>query len=99
MSEDRMLLISTHQVHDVESLLDHLLILDQSRILLNQSVSEVTARYSFGYRPLGTMDEGILYAEPALQGNAVITHRDPHEAETPLNLELLFNAMTKGIIQ
>ena len=33
MTEERTLIISTHQVHDVESLLDHILILSQQKLL------------------------------------------------------------------
>lgn len=36
MTDDRTLIISTHQVHDVESLLDHVVIMDNSRVLLNR---------------------------------------------------------------
>ena len=39
MSGDRTLIISTHQVHDVESLLDHILILSPQKLLLNASVA------------------------------------------------------------
>ena len=37
MTEDRTLIISTHQVHDVESLLDHIIIMNQSQLLLDAS--------------------------------------------------------------
>ena len=44
MSEDRTLIISTHQVHDVESLLDHILILSQQKLLLDAPVADTTFR-------------------------------------------------------
>ncbi|MBR5085055.1 MAG: ATP-binding cassette domain-containing protein [Prevotella sp.] len=94
MTDDRTLIISTHQVHDVESLLDHILILSQSQLLLDASVGDICDRYSFEYRAPGTTDDDILYSEPSVQGNAVIAHRQEGMAETPLNLELLFNAIT-----
>ena len=40
------------------------------------------------------MDADVLYAEPTLQGNAVIAHRREGDAETQVNLELLFNYKT-----
>ena len=94
MSDDRILIISTHQVHDVEALLDHILMLSQRELLLNASVQEITEKYIFEYRQPDQMD-GVLYAEPTLQGNAVIAHRQEGQAETQLNLELLFNAVAK----
>ena len=97
MADDRTLIISTHQVHDVESLLDHILILDEQRLLLDSSVADLTARYWFGYLSPSETDSRVLYAEPTLQGNASMRLRETSEVETPLNLELLFNAVTKGI--
>ena len=96
MSEDRTLIISTHQVHDVESLLDHILILSRSRLLLNASVSDLCEQYSFEYRAAGEPMDDALYSEPSMQGNAVIARRTPGMGETQLNLELLFNAVTLG---
>jgi ABC-2 type transport system ATP-binding protein len=94
MSDDQTVVISTHQVHDVEALLDHILMLSQRELLLNASVQEITEKYVFEYRMPDQMD-GVLYAEPTLQGNAVMALRQEGQAETQLNLELLFNAVTK----
>ena len=93
MTDDHTLIISTHQVHDVESLLDHILILNQKRLLLDASVGDICERYSFEYRTPGTATDDVLYSEPSVQGNAVISPRTPDMPETPLNLELLFNAV------
>jgi ABC-2 type transport system ATP-binding protein len=97
MSGDRTLIISTHQVHDVESLLDHILILSPQKLLLNASVAEIQEKYTFEYRTPAEMDD-VLYAEPSLQGNAVIAPRKADSPETQVNLELLFNAVTQGRI-
>ena len=97
MSGDRTLIISTHQVHDVESLLDHILILSQQKLLLDASVAEIQEKYTFEYRTPNDMDD-VLYAEPSLQGNAVIAPRKEDSPETQVNLELLFNAVTQGKI-
>ena len=99
MNDDRLVIISTHQVHDVEQLLDHILMLDQRSLLLNASTQEITERYSFDYRLPQQMDDTVLYAEPTLQGNAVIAKRNAGDPETQVNLELLFNAVTKGLVK
>ncbi len=80
MTEERTVIISTHQVHDVEQMLDHMDIQDQ---------------YTFEYRTPQQMDDSVLYAEPTLQGNAVICKRQEGAAETQVNLELLFNYKTQ----
>ena len=97
MSGDRTLIISTHQVHDVEALLDHILILSPQKLLLNASVAEIQEKYTFEYRTPDDMADA-LYAEPSLQGNAVIAPRKEGSAETQVNLELLFNAVNEGKI-
>lgn len=96
MSDDRILLISTHQVHDVESLLDHILILSQNRLLCDSSVSDVLSRYQFDYRMPSEMDDSVIYSEPTMHGNAVMVRRNDGDGETSLNLELFFNAVTNN---
>ncbi len=96
MTDERTLIISTHQVHDIESLLDHIVIMNQSQLLLDASVSDICEKYSFKYRNPAEMDDNVLYAEPTLQGNAVIAQRKEGDDETQMNLELLFNAVING---
>ena len=40
MNPGKTIIISTHQVHDVEHLLDSVVIIDRNRVLLNQSLAE-----------------------------------------------------------
>ena len=98
MSEEQTIIISTHQVHDVEALLDHILMLNQRELMLDASMQEIMERYVFEYRMPNQMD-GVIYAEPSLQGNAVMAARKEGDAETQVNLELLFNAVTKGLLK
>lgn len=95
MSDDRTIIISTHQVHDVETLLDHILILSENRILLDASTADICEQYCFELRPANEMDDSVIYAEPTLQGNAVVARRKEGQAETPINLELLFSAVAE----
>ena len=99
MTDDRLIIVSTHQVHDVEQLLDHVLILSEEGMQLNASVADITDKYVFEVRPSGQLDDTIIYAEPSLQGNIVMARRNPDDAETVVNLELLFNAVTKGLVK
>lgn len=95
MTDNRTLIISTHQVHDIEPLLDHVVILSQTKMLLNASMTEIADKYRFDFRQPQDMDESVLYAEPTLQGNAVITYRQEGEPETPINIEILFNYLNR----
>lgn len=91
IGEDRTLIISTHQVRDVEMLLDRLLLLNGSRLLLDASVAEVCAALAFEQRPASAPTDDALYVMPALQGNAVVCPANGED--TQLDLELLFNAL------
>lgn len=92
MQDDRTVVISTHQVRDVDVLLDHITMIDQSRLVLNASTADICDALAFDLQPIGEPVDDALYVEPSLQGNAVIRCNDDHR-DTPLNLELLFNAM------
>ena len=99
MSEERTIIISTHQVHDIEFLLDHIIIIDNDRLLLNASTDEITDKFTFEYRIPGSSMEGVIYQEPTLQGNATMAYRKSTDPETNLNLELLFNATVNGLFK
>ena len=88
MSDDKLMLISTHQVRDISEILDHVTIIDQSRVLLNASIAEVTKRLAF--RPMQEGDQP-LFVQPSVMGALVVVPAQPDE-ETAVDLEMLFNA-------
>ena len=95
MTDDRTIVISTHQVHDVEQLLDHVLILGDNKLLMDKTIADISDEYVFEYRDASNMS-GVIYSEPSLQGNAAIAKRNGRSAETQVNLELLYNAVNAG---
>ena len=88
IDDNQTVIISTHQVRDLESLIDTVLILDQRQILLNKTLNEIGEKLYFG--PL-LPEEKALYSEPTPQGTIGVTARDGKE-ETVVSLELLFDA-------
>ena len=88
MTDDKMMLISTHQVRDISEILDHVTILDQSRVLLNASITDVMSRLAF--RPMKEGDQP-LFVQPSVMGSLVVVPAQPDE-ETAVDLEMLFNA-------
>ena len=88
IDDNQTVIISTHQVRDLENLIDTVLILDQRQILLNKTLNEIGEKLYFG--PL-LPEEKALYSEPTSQGTIGVTARDGKE-ETAVSLELLFNA-------
>ena len=92
MSDDKAVIISTHQVRDIDSLLDHVLIMDGSKLLLNESVSTICEKLYFAEQGMNEPTEGALYVQPSVQGNSVILPNEYGE-DSKMNLEILFNAM------
>ena len=92
MTDERTIIISTHQVHDVEAVLDHVVIMSENGILLNKSTEDICREYVFEERTVDDMADA-LYAEPSPRGNIVMAKRGTRP-ETQINLEVLFNAVT-----
>lgn len=88
IDDNQTVIISTHQVRDLENLIDTVLILDQRQTLLNKTLNEIGEKLYFG--PL-LPEEKALYSEPTPQGTIGVTAREDKE-ETAVSLELLFNA-------
>jgi ABC-2 type transport system ATP-binding protein len=94
LNEDRCVIISTHQVRDLDSLIDTILVLDDHRIVVNHSVDELTEKLLFGvYEDTGGMN--VLYAEESLRGRHVILENIAGKY-SKMDLELFFNGITTG---
>lgn len=91
MSDERTIVISTHQVRDIDKVLDHVLIIDNSRILLDASTSDICDKFMFVESDDRTLAAQALYTLPSIQGNYLMLPNTDGE-ETELNLELLFGA-------
>ena len=88
MTDDKLILISTHQVRDISDILDHVVIIDQSKVLLNAGIAEVMDRVAF--RPLREGDQPIFVLQSPM-GSLGAVPAQPGE-ETAVDLEMLFNA-------
>ena len=92
MTDEKAVIISTHQVRDIDSLLDHVLIMDGSKLLLDESVSAICEKLYFAEQGMNEPTDGMLYVQPSVQGNSVILPNEYGE-DSKMNLEVLFNAM------
>jgi ABC-2 type transport system ATP-binding protein len=86
---ERTLIISTHQVDDLETLMDSVVILENSGVLLNDTLANLGRRYAFG--PAGEGDT-VLYSEPTLHGVMSVMLNRTGEEQT-VDMKLLFNAV------
>jgi len=90
---DRCTVISTHQVRDLGSMLDHVTILKDGKIIFNYSLDQIFEYLSF--IKTESEDSGeYIYAEEILGGlHTIQSHKD--DMRNDFDLELLFN----GVIQ
>jgi len=92
IEDDQIIIISTHQVRDLESLIDSVLILEKHRILLNKGLDEISEKLYFRMVEQG---EPILYSEFTSAGLIGVGENRKYE-RTDVYLELLFQAATQN---
>ena len=92
-SDDSTIVISTHQVRDLENIIDPIIILDRQDVLLNASVEEITSKLYFDY---GTqLHPESLYSEQ-LPGGFIQVYPNTAGEDSKINVEALFNAVHKN---
>lgn len=95
LDKDRLILISTHQVRDLDNLIDAIIILEDSKILIQHSLDTISERLCFGTLPSIEYDNRVLYSEPSLRGYKAVFENSTQE-ESRVDLEHLFNAVIEN---
>jgi len=89
-SENTTVVISTHQVRDLENIIDPIIILDRRDVLLNASVEEITSKLYFDYGNI--LDPDALFCEKIPGGYIQVAENRTGE-DSKINVEALFNAV------
>lgn len=92
-TEDKMIFISTHQIRDLDNLIDNVIIVDNGELLLQASLAEIEQKLSFKTVDVIPDESELLYAETSLKGSTIVVENKASE-ESKVNLEFLFNAIT-----
>lgn len=95
MSDERSIVISTHQVHDIDRLLDHVVIMDDSKVVFNRGIDEISERLKFFITDSPEVIRNAFISKPSIGGVAVVTANDDG-VETDVDMELLFNLATSN---
>jgi ABC-2 type transport system ATP-binding protein len=93
MNDERIIFISTHQVRDLENMIDNIIIVDDGNLLLHASIANISDKLCF--KTLTEIPAGVkvLYEEKTLKGIALVMENTSGE-DSKLNLEQLFNGVT-----
>ena len=91
MSDNRTIVISTHQVRDIDRCIEHVVIIDNSKVLLDESVARITSKLQFVENGTATDAQRAIYSQPSVMGYSIVVPNNGGD-ETEVNLETLFNA-------
>jgi ABC-2 type transport system ATP-binding protein len=93
LDENQLVIISTHQVKDVENLIDTIIILDKGKVIFQKTLEEISGKVCFVN---GTSEEvkEAIYSEAVPGGYRLMTSKT--DEETEIDIELLFNAIITG---
>ena len=91
-TEDRTVIISTHQVRDLSSLMDPIIILDGGKVVLQKSVEEISKKIQFKLVQAINPPAGVLYSEQ-VPGGYLVLEENIDGNYTDVNIEALFNAI------
>ena len=89
-ADDSIIVISTHQVRDLENIIDPIIILDKQDVLLNASVEEIESKLYFDYGTIAKPD--ALWTE-SVPGGFIQVRSNTEGMESKINVEALFNAV------
>lgn len=91
LTEDKAIVISSHQVTDLASLIDRLIVLDSTKITVQSSIHEIEKKLTFRIAEGIVESEAVLYSEISRGGKALVTINDGSE-ESRIDLELFYKA-------
>ena len=92
LTPERCVIISTHQVRDLDSLIDTVVVLHEQRIVLNHDLEQLAERLTFSTLS-AAYTQDALYTEDSMRGQQAILP-NPTGRPGKIDLELLFNAIT-----
>ncbi|WP_304197347.1 ATP-binding cassette domain-containing protein [Flavobacterium alvei] len=96
VSDEQLVLISTHQVKDIETIIDKIVVLDEGKIVYNETVLDISQQWQFKTVASLSGLETPVYQEKCLGGHRIIIPVNSDE-ETEIDIELLFNAIINKV--
>ncbi len=92
MNAERLFILSTHQVREVENLIDSVFIIEEKELVLHASLKTIVQQLAFVTMPNEPQPDECFYSEKQLDGYAVVMDNKTG-VESKINLEVLFNAV------
>jgi ABC-2 type transport system ATP-binding protein len=92
INEDRLFIISTHQIKDIEGMIDTVIVLENGKVLFNEEMLNISKQLVFKDAETAIGNENILFSQDVLGGKRLICKNTEAE-DSRIDVELLFNAI------
>lgn len=95
LTDDRLFIIATHQVRDLENLIDPVVILDSGNVIFNHSLEEIS--HHLRVETMSSLPESneVLYSEKKFNGFKTVLE-NTGETDSFMDLETLFNTVIES---
>lgn len=98
VTDEQLVLISTHQVKDIDTIIDKVVVIDNGAIVYQENTDEITQKLYFDVVPSLAGVENILHNEQCPFGHRIIIPTT-NGNESSIDMELLFNAIINKSIK
>ncbi|MFV0541980.1 MAG: ATP-binding cassette domain-containing protein [Aestuariibaculum sp.] len=96
ITDEQIVFVSTHQVGDIETVIDKIVVLHEGKIVFDKSMFEVANKIQFKIQ--SSLSDHVLYHEKCIEGYKVILPiQDNKNEETHIDIELLLNAIVNKV--
>ncbi len=92
VSDEQLVIISTHQVKDIDTIIDTVVVIDEGKFIYNKNTDAIAQELYFGIVPTFTDKDAVIYSEKCTSGYRIIQPLESQN-ESTIDLELLFNAI------
>ena len=97
VTDEQLVIISTHQVKDIDTIIDKVVVIENGKIIYQENIDEITKKLYFDLVPSLTGIGNVLYHEQCPLGQKIIVPAS-NGNESSIDLELLFNAIINKTI-
>jgi ABC-2 type transport system ATP-binding protein len=94
IDDNQLVIISTHQVKDVENLIDNIVVLKDGSVVFHEDTGTISDKLVFNSART-IEEESVIYHEQVPGGYKTIAHQ-MNGSSSEIDIELLFNAINAG---
>ena len=92
ITDDRAFVISTHQIKDIEGMIDTVIVLENGKVMFKENMEYISEKLLFKTLHIEEDIDSILYSEDNIMNKKAILLNSNKE-DSSIDIELLFNAV------